>query len=169
MLVHELRNELLNILGLCIDKGRIFDIDTGQYLLLDGKLIYDQDSALLIHKNDIRFNPLGNTQLTSYLLNVALQKDAQENGTYAKVISINEFPNRNPAHGFAKRSVSLQLEFHTNMKPYNQMMHTGYYYNLCLAYIEMIYKVSCVPLSFNLYEMDYTEENMIEQAKRIKR
>ena len=64
----KLENEVLNIIGLSVDRGKIFDIDKGQYLLFNGKFIYVEDSSLLIHKNDIKFNIINNVKLYIFLI-----------------------------------------------------------------------------------------------------
>ena len=96
MTIKELENEVLNIIGLSVDRGKIFDIDKGQYLLFNGKFIYVEDSSLLIHKNDIKFNIINNVKLANYLLTVLIQKEAEENGIYVILLSTGEVPSCSP-------------------------------------------------------------------------
>ena len=168
MTIAELEREVLNILGLCIQNGKIFDIDKGQYLLFNGKFIYMQDSTILIHKNDIKFNIINNVKLANYLLNVLIQKESEENGTYVKTISIGEAGN--PLLGFVKRNIIVQLQFQCNDGIVTETLVGDYYFNLCISYISMIYKLSGTPLSFNLSDFDYTEQELIDmQSKRKNR
>lgn len=173
MTIKELENEVLNIIGLSVDRGKIFDIDKGQYLLFNGKFIYVEDSSLLIHKNDIKFNIINNVKLANYLLTVLIQKEAEENGIYVKLISTGEVPSSIPSLPFCnKHNISIQLQFYNSdlNRQISETLFSDYYYNLCLAYIQMIYQISCTPLSVKLSDFDYTDDDIIEmQSRRNKR
>lgn len=149
--------EILNILGLSVDSstGRIFDVDKGVFLIFNNNYVYTEDS-LIIHKGDVAFDIMGNPKLAEYLMNVLLQKESEENGLYAQMILLLEDFNSTPP--YTKRALDLKTGTNINIQ-------TQYYYNTCLAYIEMIYLISGIPISIDLHTFDYTIQQLEKMYK----
>lgn len=138
-------SEVLNILGLQVEPttGRIFDSDKMVFLTFNNNYIYT-DTSLIIHKRDIKFDMFGNMKLAEYLFNVLLKKESEENGLYVQMVSFLE----DTSSDYIKRALYVRSsagEFQSK-----------YYYNICLAYINLVYLISGTPMSFELKSFDYT-------------
>ena len=121
MTEQELNNEILLLLGCGVENGRLFDYDTKQYLIFNGNYITTPDSVI-VHKRDVRFEPLRNSKLAEYLLNVMLNKEAVENGLYVTVMSVVDNPES------ISPCIGKGLSLSTNMG----IINTSYYYNYCI-------------------------------------
>lgn len=150
-MLNNIYTEILNILGLEVRNGRIFDLDKGQYLIFNGNYIYT-DNSVIIHRRDIKLNLLTNNKLVEYFLNVLFQKEAEENGFYVQMMSLVDHPNNNPP--YLKRAINII----TTMGTYQ----SDYFFNCCLSYIHMMYLVSGTPLTFDLHQYDLTREQVFE-------
>ena len=152
MTEQELSYELLLLLGCGIENGKIFDYDTNQYLIYNGNYITTPDS-LIVHKRDVRFEPLRNNKLAEYLVNVMINKEANENGLYATVMSTIDNPESIPP------CIGRGLTLVTNHGTFT----TGYYYNFCIACIDLIYQLAQVPTNISyLRSFDYTKDQLLE-------
>ena len=152
MTEQELNYELLLLLGCGIENGKIYDYDTQQYLIYNGNYITTPDT-LIVHKRDVRFDPLRNSKLAEYLVNVMINKEAQENGLYVTVMSTVDNPESNPP--CIGRAITLTTNHGTIV--------TGYYYNYCIACIELIHRLAQVPTDFSfLRSFDYTKSQLLE-------
>lgn len=157
MTEQELNNEILLLLGCGVENGRLFDYDTKQYLIFNGNYITTPDSVI-VHKRDVRFEPLRNSKLAEYLLNVMLNKEAVENGLYVTVMSVVDNPESIPP------CIGKGLSLSTNMG----IINTSYYYNYCIACIDLIHRIAGVPIDTGyLRGFDYTKEQLLSmyQAK----
>ena len=155
-----IEHEILNMIGLSIVNGRIYDVDTGRFLTFNGNYICTSD-APIVHKRDIPFDLLGNPKLAEYFLNVLISKDSQDNGLVVKVISIAEEVVCNNPY-IARRVISIT----TNAGG----IQTSYFFNICLGYIEMMYLLTGTPMSFDLHSFDLTLELVKElQTQRTKK
>ena len=151
MTEQELNREILLLLGCGIEYGRVYDYDMKQYLIYNGNYITTPES-LIVHKRDVRFEPLRNSKLCEYLINVMINKETTENGLYVTVMSVTENPESvAPCIG---RGIMLV----TNHGTFN----TEYYYNYCLACIDIIHKIAQVPTTVGyLRGFDYTKDQLL--------
>ena len=140
-------NDILNILGLSDLNGRVFDTDTGSYLIFNGAYIVTQN-AMIRHKQDTLFDIFTNIKLDEYLLNVLLKKEEIENGLYVKMITTDEVMNYSLS--FLQRGIVV----HSSVGEFR----SGIYFNYCLACIEMMFLLSGTPLSYDLHSIDFTKE-----------
>lgn len=158
----QLLRDILNVIGLSIENGRLYDTDKCQYLIFNGNYIIVQDS-IIHHRRDVVLDILTNNKLTEYLMNVMIQKETEDNGLYLQVLSTDEeqYPKIPP---FSKR----RLVAKTNKGEY----YTEYYYNYCLCCIDLIFNIAQFPV-INLHTFDYSDEyikeKVEEQMKRNKR
>lgn len=151
MTEEQLYYEILNMLGLEIIQGRIYDSDAGSFLIYNGGFLYTNDSVI-IHKKDTIFNPLYNNKLAEYLLNVLFEKEKQDNGLYVKLFGSNE------GQRCGLRTISLSII--TN----KMNITTGYFYNYCLACIHAMYILADMFVP-NLSAFDYTPEMLTTTKK----
>lgn len=152
--------ELLNIIGLGVKQGKLFDTDNSKYLTLSGKFIFIRELTPIIHKGDIEFDPLHNKKIAEYLLNVLICKEKEDNGLYIRMMYVNEsFDPKNP-HLITKKSLVIKTDTET--------IETHKYYNYCLACIEMIYLISGTPLMLDINAIDFTKEQ-VEEMQNMRR
>lgn len=152
MTEQELYTEILMLLGCGIQSGRVFDFDTRQYLIYNGNYITTPES-LIIHKRDVQFDPLKNSKLCEYLVNVVIQKESKENGLYVQAMHTIENPESIPP------CIGRGILLVTN----NGTITTEYYYNYCLACIDLIHRICQVPTPAGyLRSFDYTKSQLLE-------
>lgn len=152
MTENELYNETLLLLGCGIVNGKVYDYDNNQYLIYNGNYITTTDS-MIVHKRDVRFEPLRNAKLAEYLVQVMIKKEEEENGLYVTTMAIVENPRSVPP------CVGKALSLVSNMGN----ITTNYYYNYCIACIELIHRLAQVPNTFTHFrEFDYTREQLLK-------
>lgn len=148
----ELNMSILMLLGCGIENGRLFDYDTMQYLIYNGSYITTPES-IIVHKRDVRFEPLRNSKLCEYLVNVMISKETSENGLYVTVMSTLDNPNSTPP------CIGKKIMLVTNHGNFD----TEYYYNYCLACIDLIHRLAQVPTPKGyLRRFDYTKEQLLK-------
>lgn len=148
----DLNTNILMLLGCGVENGRLFDYDTGQYLIFNGNYITTPESVI-VHKRDVRFDPLRNSKLCEYLVNVMIAKETNENGLYVTVMSTEDNPNSIPP------CIGKKIILVTNRGNYV----TEYYYNYCLACIDLIHLLAQVPVQKGyLRNFDYTKDQLIK-------
>ena len=148
--------EVLSILGFRYVTGKLFDEETSDYVLYNGGYILDPDNSCIVHSNDTIFDLIGNYKLTEALFKIFLRKENEDNGLYVFSSSIIDEEKYN-VDRYLRRSVRLEctcpiISFESKK-----------YFNLNLAYIELMYMISGYPLDLNLADIDYTEESMKEK------
>lgn len=150
---NQLLSDVLNVLGLTILNGKVYDTDKCQYLIFNGSYIIVPQS-LIHHRKDVMLDILVNNKLVEYLMNVMIQKETEDNGLYMQVLSTEELPN--PRVAFNKRRLIAK----TNKGEFA----TAYYYNYCLCCIDLIFKIAQYP-AINLHTFDYTDEYIEDKVK----
>lgn len=143
--------EMLNMLGLTIRNGKVYDNDNMSFLLYKGNYICTRDCPV-IHRKDTILD-ISNIKLMEYLANVLFTKEANENGLFVSIMATTE-SKPTLEHPYIKRGVELK----TNQGDFV----TDQYYNYSLAIINLFYLVSGMPLAYNLHQFDYTEAQMKE-------
>lgn len=148
--------DLLNMLGLEERDGKVFDTDTGSFLIFNGGfLILNQTT--IIHRRDTKFDPIHNLKLTEYLLNVLFKKEAQDNGLYVYSFGLND--NINP--------VTLLKTFQCVVTTNQSEIRSDLFYNCNLAYIHCMYRITGFPMN-TLHMYDYKESEMLERIQKKK-
>lgn len=152
-LIKRVELEILSVLGFEYVNGKVFDQDSMDYVIYNDGYILDPDNSYIIHSNDTIFDIIGNYKLTETLFKIFLAKENEDNGLYVFSSSIIDEEKYN-VDRYLRRAVRLEctspiIAFESKK-----------YFNLNLAYIELMYMISGYPLDLNLSELDYTEESM---------
>lgn len=151
MTEQELNREILLLLGCGIENGKIFDYDAKQYLIYNGNYITTPESPI-VHKKDVRFEPLRNSKLAEYLVNVMIAKESRENNLYVTVKSTVDNPES------VSPCIGKGIVLVTNKGTFN----TAYYYNYCLACIDLIHQIAQVPSIYGYLRcFDYTKDQLL--------
>lgn len=158
-----IQNKLLNILGLSIVDGFIYDEDKCGYLEYKGGPIKINTDGVF-HKNYSVFNPVFDQAQAEYLFSILSSKEAEDNGLY-----INSLGGTNIAIPEGDKTlIKFKLNVNSNMGSFE----SDSYFNICLTYIEAIISLSSSyeydkALQENLIpclkSIDYTVEEMIER------
>lgn len=78
-----INSKILQSLGMDISQGYIVDQDSFRRIKFGRKNIkYSTNNEVLMHNNDIIFDPLNNTKMAIYLFDIFLRKEHEENGIY---------------------------------------------------------------------------------------
>ena len=132
--VNEIKNMLLNLLGLRVYNNYLYDEDNFDFLLYNDGMI-KIDNKGIFHNNDVVYDPFSNIKQAQYYFLVYCKKE--EENQYIMSTGIN----------------SKTVELPENVKGIMYSLHidsskgtidTNYYYNLSLCYIEAIYMLSGV-------------------------
>lgn len=148
--------DLLNMLGLEENNGKVYDADLGTYLIFNGGFLILGKTAIL-HKRDVKFDPLHNVKLTEYLMNILFQKEFNDNGLYVYSFGLND--NVNP--------VTLLKTFQCIVVTDRGEFGSDLFYNCNLAYIQCMYKITGRPYQ-DLHFYDYSEKELYERIKNKK-
>jgi hypothetical protein len=156
----DISNQILNLIGLEIIDHRLYDADTMQDLLYNGNPIITSD-AQIVHRRDTIYEPFSNLKLIEYLFNVLVKKEAEDNGLY--IFSVGYTDVKVPGFPeFPKKGISIYIQNAPTS------ISTQGYWNVCLAYIEMIYIITQTPVPYDLNMFDFTIEAMQKFAKERK-
>lgn len=148
--------DLLNMLGLEEKDGKVFDTDTMTFLIFNGGFLTVGPTTIL-HRRDVRFDPIHNMKLTEYLMNVLFTKEAQENGLYVYSFGLNDHVN----------PVTLLKTFQCVVITNNGEVKSDIYYNCNLAYIDCMYRITGTP-NYDMHMADYKESELYERLKNKK-
>lgn len=148
--------DLLNMLGLEENNGKVYDTDLNTYLIFNGGFLILGPTAIL-HKRDTKFDPIRNVKLTEYLLNILFQKESSDNGLYVYSFGLND--NINPVNMLK----TFQCVVVTNKGEFSSDL----FYNCNLAYIHCMYEITGTP-ALDLHFYDYSEKELYERIKNKK-
>lgn len=149
--------DLLNMLGLEEKNGKVYDADLNTYLIFNGGFLVLGPTTIL-HKRDIKFDPIRNMKLTEYLLNVLFQKESNDNGLYVYSFGLNDHIN----------PVTLLKTFQCVVVTNKGEFGSDMFYNCNLAYIQCMYKITGTPAPPDIHSYDYSEKELYERIKNKK-
>lgn len=150
--VYQLTYDLLNAMGMyALPNGIVADSETNSIVQFSGKSVkatinpYDIKYA---NMDEIAFEPLTNSKLLIALLGRELDKLAEYNEHKFEAISYyqEEKPDEN-----GNRKIRMSVKWSDN-----SVTSSNYYYNKCLALIELIFVICDVDV--NLSNFDVLEE-----------
>lgn len=148
--------DLLTMLGLEEREGKIYDSDLESFLIFNGGFLILNETSI-IHRRDIKFDPVHNVKLTEYLLNVFFKKEEQDNGLYIYSFGLTDYIN----------PVTLLKTFQGVVTSNQSEIRSDFFYNCNLAYIHCMYLISGFP-SEDIHMYDYTEKDMYERMQKKK-
>lgn len=157
-------DKFLSVLGLSIVKEYIYDDDKMAFLIYnEGKIKTSRNG--IFHNNDTEFNPLFDIKQMEYFFTAYTNKEAEEDGLYIQSMGINNSFVTTTGNG--PTPIKYQLHIDTNERPIN----TNYYYNMCLCYIEAVFRLANIfewdsNLQYWLRETDYTEQDMMIRLEK---
>lgn len=146
--------DILNMVGLDIKQGKIYDIDKMAYLIYNDGFLFIDDQSQLIHRKDNIFDPIGNVKLIKYIFEVFLNKEREDNGVYVLTLASAPYPDRVP-----NKPTKYRLETVTTR---GAEYFSDYYFLESLQYIQSIYVMSGAPIPIDLHLLDYTRDQMEE-------
>lgn len=149
--------DLLNMLGLEEKNGKVYDADLNTYLIFNGGFLVLGPTTIL-HKRDIKFDPIRNMKLTEYLLNVLFQKESNDNSLYVYSFGLNDHIN----------PVTLLKTFQCVVVTNKGEFGSDMFYNCNLAYIQCMYKITGTPAPPDIHSYDYSEKELYERIKNKK-
>lgn len=162
--IDEIKNMLLNLLGLRVYNNYLYDEDKFDFLLYNDGMIKINNKGIF-HNNDSVYEPIFNVKQAQYYFLVYTMKE--EDNLYVKSTGLN----------------SKIVELPDNIKGTIYSLHidssrgtidTNYYFNISLCYIEAIYRLSGIfDIDTKLYNKfkatDFDTRYMVERyAKRGK-
>lgn len=161
--IYDIENTLLNIIGLSIKNNYIYDDDNFDFLLFGNGMIKTANQGIF-HKNDCVFDPIFSLKQIQYLFTVYTKKEEQDNGLYVQSLGLNS-----EMHQLDENLKASKYSLHVDTN--KGSIDTNYYFNIPLAYIEAIYRISNIfdndPIvKVKLKMTDFTEEQMIERLSK---
>lgn len=149
-------NHLYNLLLTCVDMKVnnitvVSQTTRGEISFNDRILKYNPNGFTLVHKGEIKFDPLNNFKQSQILFSVFLQLQEEDGELYTKMI----YDERNP-----EEKTRIVVKTDTNI------ITSNYYYNISLGYIELILTLSGIMVE-NLFELDSAPPDVEE--KKIRR
>lgn len=154
-------DKLLNIMGLSIIQDYIYDEDKCGFLIYDeGRIKVNRNG--IFHNNDKEFSPLFDIKQMEYFFTAYTAKEAEDNGLYIQSTGVNSMFNT--AIVTSKKCSPLKYQLHIDTN--EGSIDTNYYYNLCLCYIEAIFRLANIfnwdmNLANWLRATDYSDEDML--------
>lgn len=138
--VNHLYNMVLQCVDMKINNITIFSQSSkGEVSFNDRVLKYNPNGFTLVHKGEVKFDPLMNFKQAQQLMSILLKLQEEDEGLYTQM-----FYDEKDSSGEKTRIV-----IRTNMGVYTSQ----YYYNISLGYLELIFVLSGIPVE-NLMEFD---------------
>lgn len=151
-------NHLYNLVLTCVDM-KINNITVvsqttkGDISFNDRVLKYNPNGFTLVHKGEVKFDPLNNFKQAQQLMSIFLQMQEQEEGLYTQMF----YDEKNSED-------KTRIFMRTNLGNFASQ----YYYNISLGYIELIFALSGIMVD-NLDEFDSQSIIAGDQKKVRKR
>ena len=148
-------NHLYNLLLTCVDM-KISNITvvsqttTGEIMFNDKTLKYNPNGATLVHKGEVKFDPINNFKQAQQLFSIFLQFQEQDEGLYTQIFYDEKDANDR-----------TRIFMRTNIGNYA----SKYYYNMSLGYLELILVMSGIMID-DLYDFDAPIEFQEEKKRR---
>lgn len=148
-------NHLYNLLLTCVDM-KINNITVvsqttkGEIAFNERILKYNPNGFTLVHKGEIKFDPLNNFKQAQILFSVFLQMQEEEEGLYTQML----YDEKN----FEDKT---RIVVRTNQNNFI----SKFYYNISLGYIELILALSGIMVE-NLLEFDSAPPDVEEKKTR---
>lgn len=162
-------DKLLNVLGLSVIQDYIYDEDKCGFLTYnEGRMKVNRMG--IFHTCDTEFNPIFDVKQIQYLFAVYTSKEAEDNGLYVQSMGINNKFSTSTVTSIGSAPIKYSVHIDTN----EGAIDTRYYYNMSLAYIEAIFRLSNIfDWDFNLQEWlkntDYTDADMLAKLENSKK
>lgn len=130
--MEEIYNLLLSTIGLSFKDGKLYDEDTGMFLLYKKKYIVEQPELVMRSNNAVVFDPIMNKGLMQYLFNVYIDKETADGNIYLATYQvIFETPSQD--RSIISRRKLLMIGGN------GSQASTRYYYLETLVYIEAVF------------------------------
>ena len=154
MNVNHLYNIILNCVDMRIDNITVVSQTTrGDVSFNDKVLKYNPNGWTLIHRGEIKFDPLNNFKQAQQLFSIFLQIQEHEEGFYTQM-----FYDEKNTLGQTRIVIRTGREVYTSQ----------FYYNISLGYIELMMSISGIVID-NLAEFDIMPVLEDEEKKTRKR
>lgn len=149
-------NHLYNVILACVDMKIsnmvVISTDTkGEISLNDKVLKYNPNGFTLVHRGEIKFDPLNNFKQAQHLFSIFLQFQEQEDEFYTQMF-YDEKNAEDKTRIFIRTSIGN--------------FASQYYYNISLGYIELILAMSGIVVE-NL--CDFDAPPVLEEEKKRRR
>lgn len=139
--VNHLYNIILNCVDMKINNITVVSQTTrGEVSFNDRVLKYNPNGWTLVHKGEIKFDPLNNFKQAQQLFSIFLQIQEHEEGFYTQMF----YDEKNYED---KTRIVVRTGYD------NGIYASQYYYNISLGYIELMLAISGIIID-NLYEFD---------------
>lgn len=163
--IENIKYGLLSILGLSIMNNMVFDDDAETLLMYNDGFI-KMDGTGIIHSNDSIYDPIFNSYQAKYFFSICINKEARDNGLYIQTMGVEN--NLVIISEDTKR-----LQYSLNIDTQSGTIKTNFYFNLCLCYIEAIYRLTGIydldpSLREKLKLTDYDTDDLSERSYRYK-
>lgn len=161
--IYDIENSILNIIGLSIKNNYIYDDDNFDFLLYGNGMLKIANTGIF-HRNDSVFDPIFSLKQIQYLFTVYTKKEEQDNGLYIQSLGLNT-----QIHQLDENLKASKYSLHVDTN--KGTIDTSFYFNIPLAYIEAIYRISNIfdndpTIKVKLKMTDFTEEQMIERLSK---
>lgn len=148
-------NHLYNLILTCVDMKIsnttiISQTTMGEISFNERILKYNPNGFTLVHRGEVKFDPLNNFKQAQQLFSIFLQFQEQDEGLYTQIF----YDEKNPED-------KTRIFMRTNLGNYASQ----YYYNMSLGYIELILAISGIMVD-NLSDFDAPLEFEEEEKKR---
>lgn len=163
--IENIKYGLLNILGLSIMNNMIFD-DDAETLLIYNEGFIKMNGNGIIHSNDNIYDPVFDAHQTKYFFGICINKESRDNSLYVQTMGVDSTP-------ILISEDTKRMQYSLNIDTQNGSIRTNYYFNLCLCYIEAIYRLTGIydidpSLKEKLKLTDYDVQDLMEHSYRYK-